>query len=304
MPCYSPLHGYKSRLLTASGKRKIVFSAAAGYSDLAMTVPCGQCIGCRIDRSRQWALRCVHESKLHIHNSFVTLTYDDDNLPLGHSLQKRDLQLFFKKLRKNYAPFRYFACGEYGDQTRRPHYHIIFFGIDFHEDRKKHSTGKRGNPLYTSQTLQNAWPYGHSSVGEFNYATAAYTARYIMKKQLGKDSANRDAYTRFDSVTGELFQVTPEFSLMSRKPGIGTGWYEKYSSDAFPSDFLVHEGKKHPVPRFYFNKLEKEAPDVHQLLKTKRAHARKSDYANNTPDRLYTREEVKLSKIKQLTRDL
>lgn len=304
MPCFSPLYGYKSKHVSANGKRTITFSSKSGFSDLQMTVPCGQCIGCRIDRSRQWALRCVHESKLHTANSFVTLTYDENNVPPGHSLVKRDLQLFFKNLRYSHGQFRYFAAGEYGDQTKRPHYHVLLFGIDFRDDRKKHSQNKRGDALYTSESLTKTWGLGQSYIGEFNYASAAYTARYIMKKQLGKNSSESEAYTRYDSVTGELYQVEPEFCLMSRRPGLGSGWYDKYKKDAFPSDYLVHEGKKHPVPRFYYDKLKKSDPGQFDEISNKRKLARLLDKPNSTPDRLYTREVCKKAKLSLLKRTI
>lgn len=106
MPCFSPLYGYKSSRLSENGKRQIVFKRQQGLVDLpVMTVPCGACIGCRIDRSRSWALRCVHESKMHDANCFITLTYNDENKPYGGSLDKTDLQKFLKRLRKKLARF-------------------------------------------------------------------------------------------------------------------------------------------------------------------------------------------------------
>ena len=86
MPCYTPITGYASRALTKNGKRQIVFSPQKGFVDLPMTIPCGQCIGCRLEKARQWAIRCVHESKMWEHNSFVTLTYNDFNLPIDGSI--------------------------------------------------------------------------------------------------------------------------------------------------------------------------------------------------------------------------
>lgn len=302
MPCYSPLRGFASRHLTANGKRKITFDRSGGYVDMPMTVPCGSCIGCRIDRSRQWALRCVHESKSHARSSFLTLTYNDQNLPPGNSLVKSDLQNFFKRLRNSCGPFRYYACGEYGEKDNRPHYHVICFGLDFSEDRKKFTTNSRGDYLYKSQNLTDIWDKGHCLLGLFNYSTAAYTARYCMKKMTGKDSALH--YTRVDLSTGEEYQVLPEFALMSLKPGIGADWYEKYKKDAFPSDFLIHEGKKHSVPRYYADKLKREDETTYKVVKTKRKVHLKNFPEHNTPDRLYTRELCKLSQIKTLTRNI
>lgn len=302
MPCYSPLFGYKSKKLNDNGKRKLVFTRQSGLVDLQVTVPCGKCIGCRIDKSRQWAIRCTHEAKMHKHNCFVTFTYDDENLPPDLGLQKTDLQNLFKKIRYHYHDFRYYACGEYGDQLGRPHYHVLFFGLYF-DDRKKHSQTKQGNTLYTSPKLTELWGKGHCFIADFSYATAAYTARYVMKKQYGKDAGQSEAYTRV-STDGELYQVPQEFALMSRRPGIGSGWYDKFKSDAFPSDFLVHEGKKHPVPRFYLSKLEKESEDESKKIKYARKKASRATASDNTPDRLYSREQCKKAQVKQLTRSL
>ena len=117
MPCYYPLQGWRSKELTKNGKRAIVFDRKKGYVDQPLEVPCGQCIGCRLDRSRDWALRCIHEAQLHEDNSYITLTYDDDNLPANASLDKSDFQKFMKRLRKSLGDkkVRFFHCGEYGE---------------------------------------------------------------------------------------------------------------------------------------------------------------------------------------------
>lgn len=269
---------------------------------MPMTVPCGNCIGCRIDKSRQWALRCVHEAKLHALNSFVTFTYDENNLPYYNNLYKSELQLLLKRIRKQYGQFRYYACGEYGDTTSRPHFHVIFFGIDFSEDRKYYKQTKGGEKLYKSEKLNSVWGNGFAVIGNFNYATAAYTARYVMKKVTGKSAQSH--YTRTDIRTGEVYQLNPEFALMSLKPGLGSGWYEKFKTDAFPSDFLVHQGKKHSVPRFYTDKLKREDETTHTAIKIKRKKAQAANKSECTPDRLRVREDVKLSKIKTLTRSI
>jgi len=280
MACISPITAFRARSVNPSGKRPLVFSGVNGYSDLPVTVPCGMCIGCRIQRARTWALRCLHESKGHTFNSFVTLTYDDEHLPTSAAIEKLTLQLFFKRLRKAGFVFRYFAAGEYGSVTNRPHYHVLFFGIDFHEDRKLYKRSETGN-LYTSEKLSSVWGLGHAIIAGFNYTTAQYVAKYIIGKKLGKGSADSPVYSRLDLSTGECFQVNPEFVLMSRRPGIGAEWYEKYSNDAFPSDFLIADGKKFSVPKYYLNKLEKTDNEMHESVKKKR---RISQHLNQ-PDR-------------------
>lgn len=305
MPCHFPLYGYKSNKLSDNGKRVFVSARKDGYIDQPVTVPCGQCIGCRIDRSREWALRCYHESKFHSRSCFATLTFDDEYLPADGCLDKTVIQKFMKRLRFHFpdATIRFFACGEYGEDKNRPHYHIILFGIDFYEDRKKHSI-KKDKTYYTSETLSKIWGFGHCLITNFSYANAAYTARYIMKKQMGKNAQEHEQYETVNEQTGELFQRTPEFALMSRNPGLGSSWYDKYKTDAFPSDFLVVDGKKHPVPRFYVNKLKKQSVTEHAMIVKKRKRAREANASESTTDRLRVKHEVLKSKIKTLSRTL
>lgn len=269
MACISPITAYRAAAVNPSGKRSLVFNRAAGFADLPVTIPCGMCIGCRIQRARTWALRCVHESKGHTFNSFVTLTYDDEHIPPNGSIEKPILQLFFKRLRKAGFVFRYFAAGEYGSTTNRPHYHVLLFGIDFHEDRKlyKISNEKR---YYKSETLTKIWGQGDAIISGFNYTTAEYVAKYIIGKKLGKNASDDHHYSRLDLSTGEHYQVGTEFTLMSRRPGIGHEWYEQYGNDAFPSDFLVLDERKFTVPRYYLNKLEKHDASTHKTVKKKR----------------------------------
>jgi len=267
---------------------------------MEVKLPCGKCIGCRIEKSRQWAIRCCHEAQTHERNCFITLTYSDENIPYGRSLDKTDLQKFFKRLRKRVGKFRYFACGEYGDDNNRPHYHAILFGVDFCFDRKFHSNAPSGFPQFMSQTLTDEWGLGRCTVSAFSYANAAYTARYVIKKQTG---AQADSYIRANLANGDFVQVEPEFAIMSLKPGIGSEWYNQFSADVFPSDYLVHQGKKHSVPRYYSDKLKKGDEHAHKVIKGKRKKSMKED-KHSTPDRLYTREVVKKSQLSQLKRNL
>lgn len=237
---------------------------------------------------------------MHEKNCFLTLTYDDEHLPENNTLVKSDLQKFFKRLRKQHGSFRYYAAGEYGDNTQRPHYHVIVFGLDFSEDRKKHSTNVQGNILYTSPSLAKIWKFGHSSIGAFSYTTAAYTARYVMKKVSGKRADNH--YSRINLTTGECYELVPEFSLVSLRPAIGATWYNKFKSDTFPSDFLVHEGKKHSVPRFYYNRLQIESEQMFKQVRIKRIIEREKSAHDNTAVRLHVRETVKKSQLGTLKR--
>lgn len=286
--CFTPLKGCR----TVGGG--VAFGGEAGrYVDRPVVVACGQCIGCRAARARSWALRCMHESSLHARNSFVTLTYSPSMLPKDGSLDVRDWQLFAKRVRRTMGSFRFLSCGEYGARSLRPHFHALIFGHDFSHDRI--DINKK---LYTSPTLERLWGKGMVSVGPVVYQTAAYVANYILKKATGKLSEER--YMRYDSTTGECWQVRPEFITMSRKPGLGTGWLEKYSSDVYPSDEVVFDGKKFRPPRFYDSKLPEEVLAGYKAKRVMRARERAGDY---TPARLRVQEEVALSNLARKERD-
>lgn len=262
MPCYFPVGTYRT-------------DGSPTYR------PCGQCIGCRLEYSRQWAVRCVHEASLHPENCFVTLTFDQEHLPADLSVHKSDLQKFVKRLRKKYdgKSIRYFGSGEYGDKFERPHYHICLFNHHF-TDKKIHrvnttapkifSNGTVGT-LFISEELSKIWPFGFHTIGEFSFETAAYVARYVTKKVTG-DHAH-DWY-------GDR---NPEFALMSRNPGIGAAWFEKYSTDCYPKDFHTLNGRKMRPPRYYDTLLGKKNPEILAKIKEKRRNA--SDQKEYVPDR-------------------
>lgn len=298
MPCFHPIDAYKSATVGASGKRGITFTKAEGYVDLPVKLPCGGCIGCRVDRVSQWATRLVHESQLHEQKSFLTLTYDDEYLPSTNSLQKRDLQLFMKRLRKEHGgKLRYYACGEYGENFGRPHYHLILFGCDF-SDRKKHS-GKDQSILYTSETLTRIWGKGFASIGTVTVDSCRYVASYIIPRVTGK--AAESHYQRVDSETGEIFSITPEFANMSRRPGIGAGWYEKYQSDVHAPGQMksaVVKGRETKVPKYYDSLLAKQSEKELNDLKLLRKRFAAQHKADNTPERLQVREECAKAKRK------
>ncbi|AXH74607.1 MAG: replication initiator protein [Microviridae sp.] len=236
---------------------------------------------------------------MHADSCYVTLTFDDQYLPEDYGVHVRDLQLFFKRLRKSLGSkkIKFFACGEYGDENLRPHYHSIIFNHDFLD--KKLFTTKKGIKLFTSDSLQKLWPYGHTTTGSVTYQSAAYVARYTISKVL--DGRAADHYQRIHPLTFKQHQVHPEFMLCSRRPGIGATWLEQYKSDVFPSDFLIVDGKKVPIPKFYTQRLQ-EAEAI-KLKRARRAQANKKR-ADNTPARLKVRELVLEGRIKQLKREL
>jgi len=310
MACYHPIKGWKSKSVSSTGRRQIVFNPSLAYKDMPATIACGQCIGCRLERSRQWAMRCVHEAQLHDRNVFITLTYNDLHLPRDNSLNLDHFQRFMKRLRFHFSGriIRFFHCGEYGEKYGRPHYHAIIFNLDF-EDKKLWSISN-GQKLYTSPTLDKLWsdpdsgqPLGFATIGEVTFESAAYVARYVMKKVTGPMAENH--YSRLDENTGECYQIKPEYTTMSRRPGIGKGWYDKYKTDVYPSDFVVMRGdKKFKPPRFYDGLYEREYPSDMDKLKAKRARNAHSRLDDNTPERLNVRERVKLAQISKLKRTI
>lgn len=261
-----------------------------------------------MDKSRDWATRIVHESKLHERNCFITLTYANEHLPEDYSVSVRPIQLFIKRLRKwmGHNRCRFFACGEYGDTNLRPHYHLILFGLDF-EDKYAWRRTQSGAITYRSAALERLWPYGHSEIGDVTLQSAGYVARYVIKKITGDQAENH--YRRIHPVTGLCWDVKPEFIVMSNRPGLGAGWYDKYSCDAFPSDFVIVEGSKRPIPRYYKKRLEAGEDQTRLLNPSVRITAERKERAlrqaeNNTPERLAVREEILRLKAAQLEREL
>lgn len=241
--------------------------------DKIQYLPCGQCLGCRLDYSRQWANRCMLELQYHESSYFVTLTYDDFHVPRSWytdpstgeafqslTLQKRDFQLFMKRLRKRFSDqhIRFFMCGEYGGQTMRPHYHAILFGLKL-DDLIEYKKSPQGFSYYNSPSLQACWsdhngdPIGYAVVAGVTWESCAYTARYILKKQKGDEA---HFYTDFN--------IQPEFTLMSRKPGIARQYYDDHP-DIYDYDFINIKTKKKGLkikpPRYYDNLFDIENPE-------------------------------------------
>lgn len=305
MPCFRPMLGWRGRHKNPdTGKYPIVFNKKyASQPDDPLELPCGGCLGCRMMKSRDWAIRCAHEAEMHQENAFLTLTFNEDQLQFRDnplSICKRDLQLFMKRLRKKYSDkkIRFYACGEYGEKLLRPHYHVLLFGHDFTD--KYHFQTRRGNKYYRSAELEEIWPYGFSTIGEVTYESAAYVARYIHKK-IGGDMAEGH-YEYVDEVTGEILKREPEFALMSLKPGIGKTWLDKYSSDVYPHDFVVIDGKRQKPPKFYDRHYEKDNPFDFEWLKDQRLIKSSEHVEDMTTERLRVREKVLKQRTKVLRR--
>jgi hypothetical protein len=248
----------------------VSFKYVDGWDTLWLA--CGKCEGCRADQAREWAIRCYHESSLHDKNCFVTLTYDQDHLPFDGKINKTHLQKFFRSLRDRGHKIRYFACGEYGGQTRRPHYHALLFGNDFKDDFEvvgntasisKYSTG---NGSYVSPLLTRAWGRGYVQCDEVNMSTISYVAGYTAKKIGDPDT----------------------FNLMSRRPGIGRDWLKRYYDDLSRTGMVNIEGQNYPVPSKY---LEMESEKLHAVKEHRRKyveeHGRATDLQLESKKRNY-----------------
>ena len=245
----------------------------------------------------------MHEAQMHEDNSFITLTYNNEHLPAGGTLVKEHFQGFMKRLRSRIDPvkIKFYHCGEYGEELGRPHYHALIFGYAFPD--KEFWKFIRSNKVYRSDQLDAAWDKGFCSIGEVTFQSAAYTARYIMKKQSGKTAKKH--YERADPDTGEIISKIPEYTTMSLRPhGIGESWYRKFHKDVFPDDCVVIEGKRYKTPRYYDKLLKAaEGSDALEHVKELRVANAEKRAADNTPARLAVRKQVQLFKLRRLRRE-
>ena len=337
MVCYHPLHafpngftkdGKQAYKITSNKVMSVSFDKSNGHwymstdknryaNNKFIDIPCNQCIGCRIDYSRQWAVRCVLESYYHSQTWFLTITYDDEHVP--HSayidnitgevkdiltLDSNDFTKFLKRLRYYYKEktgkeFRYFSCGEYGSKTLRPHYHMIAFGLEL-DDLKLVKQSPTGGNLYESELVNKAWKRGYVLLSESNFDTCAYTARYVMKKRKGKDA---DEY--------EFYNIEKEFVRMSRNKGIGYEYYQEHKHEIYEHDeIILVDGKKFKPPKFFDDMYEAEFPE--KFEKVREARIKAVEVSDDTKEQLYgdkylrlSREEVcKKASVSKLKREL
>lgn len=314
MPCFHPLTGYYGKKTNPeTGKRPIVFKSPEGFYDHKQLLPCGRCIGCRLERSRQWATRCVHEIQSHEENCFITLTFREacplatktargryQRLKLKYlsdptvSLHKHYIKLFWKRLRKyvfgnKKGSLRYYHCAEYGDESFRPHHHAIIFNYDFPD--KVYKSTKNGNNYFSSKILESLWPHGNSIIGNATFESAAYVARYCTKKITGPLAKNH--------YNGRM----PEYATMSRKPGIGKLWLEKFTNDVFDNDFIIIRGHKCKVPKYYDKCYDLTNPKEYGNIKANRVNAQRGNPANDV-DRLEAGEKILHAKNAMLKRTI
>ena len=246
----------------------------------------------------------MHERQMHKPElcHFITLTYDDEHLPKLGTLVLEHWQKFARRVRKKKGPFRFYHCGEYGEETRRPHYHACVFGLEL-KDLEHVGKTNSGEKAYRSRELDELWGKGFTQVGSLTFESAAYVARYIMKKVDG-DKKKEGHYEVVDKKTGQYKgELKPEYTTMSRNKGIGKKWIEKYKTDVYPRDLIVIKNKKMRPPRFYDSHYEITDPQQHKQMKYDRAKKAKRRAADNTPDRLKTKEDILRRKEERYKRE-
>jgi len=351
MPCTRPLQAYRSLTKKTQTDNQLISLKLKDVSQYGpyetFLLQCGQCQSCRITRSRQWALRCVHEADQWEHNCFITLTYADEHLQIETkecekcpiykkrnpnepcakgSICKRDFQLFMKRLRKKFKgiepvpgtnrfPIRYFHCGEYGEKLTRPHHHACVFNFQF-PDRVRHEAAPRFRApqeiegktyqLYTSKILSELWPMGYHRIGEVTWQSAAYVARYVTKKINGPEAAIHYLNGHPDLETGECYYIEPEYITMSRRPGIGAYWFNKYGEKQYEKDYITHLGIKYGIPSYY-DKLLDKLPHANLKLIQKERRQRLSknpETMKQILQRLQARETLQNQRFQKLMRSI
>lgn len=296
MRCRFPIDAWQS----APGA-PLVFKDLEGerHDYKRVTIACGQCNDCRLARSRAWAVRCLHEASLYDFNVFVTLTYDDSHLPESKSLVYRDFQLFMKRLRRTGRKARFYMCGEYGEENGRPHYHAILFNCWF-PDMRYWRMSPAGFKLYRSAELEKLWFLGNAEIGMVTFESAAYVARYVMKKLTGNGSEK--FYEILNVDTGEIHRREKEFNRMSLKPGIGAAWYKKFKSDVYPHGMVVVNGVETSPPRYYDKMFAMDDPEGADQLRDKREFSASLRRFDNTVERRAVKAQVSDARLSLLKR--
>lgn len=305
MGCHYPGRAY--RLGDKSNRPVgIAFDLKRGDNVLQeLKVPCGKCLGCKQQRIRDWALRVEHEARMHDYSYFITLTYDDDHLPDGESLCYSDFQSFMKKVRHwtgifdwrtkkqwDKTKIRFFMCGEYGS-LKRPHYHVMLFNFPI-PDLVYYKKSEKGSVLYTSELVSELWNYrGFITIGLVEYASAAYVAQYCVKKM----GSEEEDYQFIDLETGNTVERAREMVQMSRRPGIGSTWYDKYKAQVFPVDRCIANGSQVRVPKYYSNRHKASNPEAYEEVVAKRYERAKEKIEDNTEERLEVKEQCLEAKI-------
>lgn len=302
MQCLQPLYAVMRPDPSGSGKNQVVF----GYESYlsvhnnphsewqALMLPCGRCLACKMRKAKEWSIRAVHEASLYDDNCFLTLTYNDGNLPADNSVSVRAVQLFLKRLRKRISPqkVRFLACGEYGSLNGRPHYHLCLFG--YCPDDLVDMSGFGVSKLYYSPTIAKLWPYGYHSIGDLTAKSAAYVARYTVKKAPLVDKERPDGRH-------------PEFLTCSRRPGLGHGWFDKYADDIYNYDRVVlPDGSIARPPKRYDAWFDSISPERFQCIKQHRLEIARTSGLTDDSIRIRTLAEImeqRCSKFKRALED-
>ena len=270
MRCFHPVRAFQKRngevVFREKGGSEPQWKAEKWGNDVGqeLQLRCGNCHGCKLTRAHDWAIRCVHESKAHKRNTWVTLTYDDKNLPQFGDLKYSDFQKFMKRLRRRTrAEIKYFVCGEYGDETQRPHYHACIFGWDA-KDKYPWRKTKSGHQLFRSPFLEETWKLGNAELGELNSKTAGYTAAYSMKKIKSKPFVHICPYT------GAVTDLVQPFARMSLRQPIGYAHMDKYRDDWYPHGKVVVDGKEVTTPKAYDDRLKEIDPLLYDEIEFER----------------------------------
>lgn len=295
--CSKPLTAFRRQ------EGKITFSPPGEE----ITLPCGQCILCRLNKASQMAIRMVHEQTLHDHSEFLTLTYDDDHLPEDYALRPEDMTAFFKRLRQQLVrdekeKIRYVYSGEYGEKGGRPHYHAIVFGLETPE-KESIKSNNRGDLLYQSEWMDNIWRNGQVIIGNVTERSCRYVASYTIKD--AKTQSYKDDWAAIHPITGKVINQRPRpFARYSNKPGIGKEWWDKWKKDLWPTDQLIIKRNGQyipaPIPQYYFALLKQHHPKMYEYIKELRTEYMDTDQAhrNHHPDRLQAKEYNTLQRIK------
>lgn len=322
MQCFHPLYVFQSQFLNPETGKSIILFPKKNKNNILnpefssfvikppdgfdiIRIPCGNCLGCMLNRSREWAIRCMHEMKVSSCGCFVTLTIDSKRKlydGMDYSLNRRDIQLFIKRLRKHFfdQKIRYFYCGEYGARRSRPHYHLLLFGIDFPDKVlwrvnpvvSNYSTYNKPIVLYRSSILESLWPFGFSTIGELNYRTSAYTARYCLKK------------SGIISKKEHYGDKTPEFIGCSLKPGLGYEYFLKFYNDFYSIDACLDpDYRKVKVPRYYDKLYERFCPDRFlEIKESRKLRALTVSDSEFLSSRLFQKEQICKMKVEELIR--
>ena len=274
-------------------------------------LPCGKCTECLLERARDWSTRCIHEASTHAENSFITLTYSDQHLPPDRKLHYLDFQLFMKRLRKlTNHEIGFFMCGEYGEETQRPHYHACIFGYDF-PDKKYLRSNEHGDQIWTSKLLDETWGFNDpvlkpNEVGSITQKSAGYVARYVLKKQDPNAPQGFQKMSRTNAIGKRFIERWWEAVFVNARGSVilidGTKtkvprYYEKWLKENKPEEWLCYVTETKPKNT---ERLRKKAEAEHQIFLEERQKRGINGYSYLSP--LARKREILKAKVQQLKR--